>query len=76
MDTHEKQNSTTTQKSAARGILWPFIALVAIAVASWTVKTTFGPEKVRYFSFGVGDFHLIYQFNTETGELKKLFPRN
>lgn len=74
MDRENEKACSPKQKAGS--VAWNLIALVAIAVASWTVKTTFGPDKHRYFQFESGNIHVVWKYNTETGQLTRVFPPN
>lgn len=73
MDGKIEKDRPTQQ--AAGGLVWKLIALLAIGLASWTVKTTFGPERYRYHSFSSGDYQRIIQVEAATGEIRVIFPR-
>lgn len=74
MDKEEMLASTTTQKPTTDSAAWKLIAILGIAVASWTVKTTFGPEQYRYHTFVSGDYHRLLRVEAKTGEVKIIYP--
>ncbi len=63
------------ERPQSNNLGWQVVALIGIGVASWTVRTTFRPERYRYQDHHIGDYHRIIRIDKETDEVKTVYPK-